>query len=44
MVLDAGRLVEFASPAALLQQDEGIFKDMVDKSRDREKLRQMAGL
>lgn len=44
MVLDAGRLAEFASPAVLLQQHEGIFKDMVDKSKDREKLRRMAGL
>lgn len=44
MVLDAGRLVEFARRAALLQQNEGIFKDLVDESRDREKLRRMAGL
>lgn len=43
MVLDAGRLVEFADPATLLQQEGSIFKSMVDESRDREKLRKMVG-
>lgn len=44
MVLDTGRLVEFASPATLLQKEDGIFRSMIDESKDRETLRKMAGL
>ncbi|KIM77069.1 hypothetical protein PILCRDRAFT_825608 [Piloderma croceum F 1598] len=43
MVLAAGHLTEFDSPAALLMQG-GLFKGMVDESLDREKLRKMVGL
>ena len=43
MVFDAGHLIEFDSPAALLMQG-GLLKGMVDESLDREKLRKMAGL
>lgn len=44
MVLEAGRLVEFDKPAILLQKEGGIFRSMVDESRDRETLRSVAGL
>ena len=43
MVLAAGHLTEFDSPAALLMQG-GLFKGMGDESIDREKLRKMVGL
>jgi len=36
MVLDAGKLVEFDSPANLLQKQEGYLRSLVDESRDRE--------
>lgn len=42
MVLDAGRLVEFASPTELLQKRGGILKSLVDESGDRDKLYAMA--
>ena len=42
MVLEAGRLVEFDSPAALLRIEGGMFKGMVDESTDRENLLRMA--
>ncbi|KAF8310655.1 ATP-binding cassette transporter [Clavulina sp. PMI_390] len=38
LVLDAGRLVEYDSPRALLAKDGGIFKAMVDGSGDRDAL------
>lgn len=38
LVLDAGRVVEFDSPAALLSKEEGTFKALVDRSGDREML------
>lgn len=34
LVLDDGRIAEFDSPKALLQKKDGIFKSMVDKSRE----------
>lgn len=33
LVLDDGRIVEYDSPQALLDKDEGFFKSMVDRSR-----------
>jgi len=38
LVLDAGKLVEYDSPAALLAKENGMFKSMVDGSGDREHL------
>ncbi|KAF9013105.1 hypothetical protein BDQ17DRAFT_1342742 [Cyathus striatus] len=42
MVLDAGNLVEFDTPKALLQKEGGIFKGLVDKSGDGAALRDAA--
>ncbi|CAE6487644.1 unnamed protein product [Rhizoctonia solani] len=42
MVLDAGKIIEFDSPAALLQKEHGVFKRLVDESGDRDKLYAMA--
>ncbi|KAL1740785.1 P-loop containing nucleoside triphosphate hydrolase protein [Schizophyllum fasciatum] len=42
MVLDAGRLVEFASPRELLEHRGGILRSLVDESGDRDKLYAMA--
>ncbi|KDQ20385.1 hypothetical protein BOTBODRAFT_305749 [Botryobasidium botryosum FD-172 SS1] len=44
LVLDAGKLIEFDSPAALLTKDGGYFKALVDQSGDRESLYEAAGL
>jgi ABC-type multidrug transport system fused ATPase/permease subunit len=41
MVLDAGRLVEFASPKELLEKD-GLLKALVDESADKDILYAMA--
>ncbi|KAL0950645.1 hypothetical protein HGRIS_007433 [Hohenbuehelia grisea] len=38
MVLDAGRLVEFDSPAALLKNDKSKLRALVDESSDRDTL------
>jgi ABC-type multidrug transport system fused ATPase/permease subunit len=38
LVLNEGRLVEFDSPANLLQKEDGVFKGMVDRSGDKETL------
>ncbi|KAH7101421.1 ATP-binding cassette transporter [Auriculariales sp. MPI-PUGE-AT-0066] len=38
MVLDAGRLVEFAAPAELLKQRDGLLRALVDESADRDEL------
>ncbi|KAF9516655.1 hypothetical protein BS47DRAFT_1371638 [Hydnum rufescens UP504] len=38
LVLNEGRLVEFDSPANLLQKEDGVFKEMVDRSGDKETL------
>ncbi|KAG8781969.1 hypothetical protein FRC12_021352 [Ceratobasidium sp. 428] len=42
IVLEAGNIVEFDSPAALLQKDGGVFKSLVDGSSDRTALYAMA--
>lgn len=36
MVLDAGRLVEFDTPRALLEKKDGLLYTLVDQSADRE--------
>ncbi|CAE7138909.1 unnamed protein product [Rhizoctonia solani] len=38
MVLEAGRIVEFDSPIALLQKENGAFKSLVNESGDRDRL------
>lgn len=42
MVLDAGRIVEFDSPQALLKIPDGKLKSLVDESGDRDLLYEMA--
>jgi ABC-type multidrug transport system fused ATPase/permease subunit len=42
MVLEAGKIIEFDSPAALLQKERGAFKSLVDESGDRDALYAMA--
>ncbi|KAF8477848.1 hypothetical protein JB92DRAFT_2801159 [Gautieria morchelliformis] len=42
MVLDAGNMVEFDSPANLLKKTGGFLKSLVDESGDREALYQLA--
>ncbi|KAH7906178.1 hypothetical protein BJ138DRAFT_1117803 [Hygrophoropsis aurantiaca] len=42
VVLDAGKLVEFGSPAELLQNDKGMFRALVDDSGDKDALYEMA--
>ncbi|KAH7340934.1 hypothetical protein B0J17DRAFT_716110 [Rhizoctonia solani] len=42
MVLEAGKIIEFDSPAALLHKESGAFKSLVDKSGDRDALYAMA--
>jgi ABC-type transport system involved in cytochrome bd biosynthesis fused ATPase/permease subunit len=46
IVLDAGRLVEFDSPANLLRKQGGFFKSLVDQAGagEREELYRMAGV
>jgi ABC-type multidrug transport system ATPase subunit len=46
MVLDAGKLVEFDTPANLLKRQSGFFKSLVDQSGpgEREELYRMAGV
>ena len=34
LVLDDGRIAEFNTPEALLQKENGMFRSMVEKSRD----------
>ncbi|KAJ7745476.1 P-loop containing nucleoside triphosphate hydrolase protein [Mycena maculata] len=41
MVLDAGRIVEFDTPKALLQKKHGLFRALVDESGDKEVLYKM---
>ncbi len=41
-VLDSGELVEFDTPSALLDRDNGVFRALVDGSSDRQQLRDMA--
>ncbi|KAF8593101.1 P-loop containing nucleoside triphosphate hydrolase protein [Ceratobasidium sp. AG-I] len=38
MVLEARKIIEFSSPAALLQKEKGAFESPVDKSGDRDAL------
>ncbi|KAF8592008.1 P-loop containing nucleoside triphosphate hydrolase protein [Ramaria rubella] len=42
LVLDAGNMVEFDSPANLLKKDDGYLKSLVDESGDRDMLYKMA--
>jgi ABC-type proline/glycine betaine transport system ATPase subunit len=42
MVLDAGRLVEFDSPAELLKNEKSFFRSLVDESGAKEKLYELA--
>lgn len=42
MVLDAGRIVEFASPHDLLENPAGVLRALVDESGDKDQLYQMA--
>ncbi|KZV91873.1 hypothetical protein EXIGLDRAFT_675729 [Exidia glandulosa HHB12029] len=42
MVLDAGRLVEFDSPRALLQRPNGLLRSLVDESADKDELMTIA--
>jgi hypothetical protein len=42
MVLDAGKLVEFASPEELLQTEGSFLRALVDESADKEELYAMA--
>ncbi|KAF9270617.1 hypothetical protein L218DRAFT_983085 [Marasmius fiardii PR-910] len=43
LVLDAGRIVEFDTPEALLKQEDGTLRALVDESNDRATLYEMAG-
>ncbi|KJA23280.1 hypothetical protein HYPSUDRAFT_201568 [Hypholoma sublateritium FD-334 SS-4] len=42
MVLDAGRIVEFDTPTALLRQEDGMLKALVNRSADKSTLHSMA--
>ena len=42
MVLDAGRLVEFDTPKALLNNEKSLLRSLVDESADKEILYAMA--
>ncbi|PIL37563.1 ATP-binding cassette transporter [Ganoderma sinense ZZ0214-1] len=42
LVLDAGRIAEFGSPADLLKNEKGMLRALVDESGDKEKLYEMA--
>ncbi|KAM5530031.1 hypothetical protein V8D89_016303, partial [Ganoderma adspersum] len=44
MVLDAGRIVEYDAPSALLKRKDGFFSGLVDGSGDRTALYGMAGV
>ncbi|KAF7319288.1 ATP-binding cassette transporter [Mycena chlorophos] len=44
MVLDAGKIVEFDTPAVLLQKKNGKLRALVDESGDRDALYKMAGV
>ncbi|KAK7048260.1 P-loop containing nucleoside triphosphate hydrolase protein [Favolaschia claudopus] len=44
MVLDAGRIIEFDTPANLLKDQTGRLRAMVDESSDRDHLLAMAGM
>jgi len=42
MVLDAGKMVEFDSPQALLKKRSGLFFHLVEESSDKEELYALA--
>ncbi|CAA7266127.1 unnamed protein product [Cyclocybe aegerita] len=42
MVLDKGHIIEFDSPEALLEKENGLFKSLVDNSGDKDNLRNLA--
>jgi ABC-type multidrug transport system fused ATPase/permease subunit len=42
MVLDAGRVIEYGSPSELLAQAQGSFRQMVEKSHNRDMLLDLA--
>jgi len=42
LVLDAGKVLEFDSPKALLEKEGGSFKALVDDSGDKERLYSLA--
>jgi hypothetical protein len=42
MVLDAGCLVEFASPAELLKNEKSFFRALVEESADKDELYRVA--
>jgi ABC-type multidrug transport system fused ATPase/permease subunit len=42
LVLDAGHLVEFDTPRNLLAKEGSVFKALVDRSGDKEKLIKLA--
>lgn len=44
LVLEAGRIREFDTPANLLSKENGLFKAMCAASTEYEELRQAAGL
>lgn len=44
ITVDAGRLVEFDTPANLLRNESGYFRKLVDKSEDRMLLYELAGV
>jgi ABC-type multidrug transport system fused ATPase/permease subunit len=44
LVLDYGRLVEFASPQELLKNKNSLFRQMVDQSSDPQTLYSLAGI
>jgi ABC-type multidrug transport system fused ATPase/permease subunit len=44
LVLDAGRMVEFDTPKALLDKEQGRFKALVNSSLDKEALYAMVGV
>jgi ABC-type multidrug transport system fused ATPase/permease subunit len=44
LVLDAGRIVEFDTPKALLDKEQGRFKALVNSSLDKEALYAMVGV
>jgi ABC-type multidrug transport system fused ATPase/permease subunit len=42
MVLDAGKMIEFDSPQALLDKKAGFFHRLVEESSDKEELYHLA--
>ncbi|KZO89806.1 ATP-binding cassette transporter [Calocera viscosa TUFC12733] len=42
MVLDAGKLIEFDNPVALLDKKDGMFKGLVEESGERDELKTIA--